>query len=266
MPYFTLRQPRSVFSCWKIQAGWRSMFRTMAAASTQAICRRITLESKSWANGRRGSAGMCRSIVNPVVGRISSSPGRTVREGEQNMMVPKTIKVMIVDDHPVVRGGLKKMLPVFDDLELTGEAENGSAALDCLRQNIPDVILMDIQMPGMNGILATRAILEQYPQIKIIMLTSFPTEDLIQEALDAGATGYLLKNAPIDTIADAIRSAYAGQSTLAPEATNALLRMKSTPSKPGQDLSRRELDVLALSVEGLSTAEIAQRLVISTST
>lgn len=182
------------------------------------------------------------------------------------MMVPKTIKVMIVDDHPVVRGGLKKMLPVFDDLELTGEAENGSAALDCLRQNTPDVILMDIQMPGMNGILATRAILEQYPQMKIIMLTSFPTDDLIQEALEAGATGYLLKNAPIDTIADAIRSAYAGQSTLAPEATNALLRMKSTPSKPGQDLSKRELDVLALIVEGLSNEEIAERLVISPST
>src|SRR5512138_1442182 len=123
MPYFTLRQPRSVFSCRKIQAEWRSMFRTMAVASTQAICRWITLESKSWANGRRGSAAMCRSIVSPVTGRISPSPGRGEREDEQTMTVPKTIKVMIVDDHPVVRGGLKKMLPVFDDLELTGEAE-----------------------------------------------------------------------------------------------------------------------------------------------
>jgi two-component system, NarL family, response regulator LiaR len=182
------------------------------------------------------------------------------------MMAPTPIKVMIVDDHPIVRGGLKKMLPVFDDLELTGEAENGQAALACLHQNVPDVILMDILMPVMNGILATRAILAQYPQVKIIMLTSFPTDDLIQEALEAGAIGYLLKNAPIDMIAGAIRSAYAGQSTLAPEATNALVRSRAFPPKPGSDLSKRELEVLALIAEGLSNEEIAERLVISPST
>jgi two-component system, NarL family, response regulator LiaR len=200
------------------------------------------------------------------MGPMSLSPGPAGQEAEKNMMVPKTIKVMIVDDHPIVRGGLKKMLPVFDDLELTGEAENGQAALDCLRQNMPDVILMDILMPVMNGILATRAILAQYPQVKIIILTSFPTDELIQEALEAGAIGYLLKNAPIDTIADAIRSAYAGQSTLSPEATNAMFRMKRIQPKPGHDLSKRELEVLALIVEGLSNEEIAERLVISQST
>ncbi len=176
------------------------------------------------------------------------------------------IKVMIVDDHPVVRDGLKNMLLVFDDLELIGEAENGSTALAGCRQHIPDVILMDILMPGMDGILATRAILDQYPQVKIIMLTSYPKDDLIQASLEAGAIGYLLKNASIDTLAGAIRSAYSGQPTLAPEATKALIRIKTGPLKPGGDLSRRELEVLALIVEGLSNEEIAERLMISPAT
>src|SRR5580765_2350277 len=107
----------------------------------------------------------------------------------------KTIKVMIVDDHPIVRDGMKNMLMVFDDLEFTAEAENGRAALARLRQGLPDVILMDIVMPEMGGIPATRAILEQYPQVKIIMLTSYPEDDLIQESLEAGAMGFQLKNA-----------------------------------------------------------------------
>ena len=123
----------------------------------------------------------------------------------------KTIKVMIVDDHPIVRDGMKNMLMVFDDLEFTAEAENGRAALAGLRQGLPDVILMDIVMPEMGGIPATRAILEQYPQVKIIMLTSYPEDDLIQESLEAGAMGFLLKNASINTLANAIRSVYAGQ-------------------------------------------------------
>jgi two-component system, NarL family, response regulator LiaR len=176
------------------------------------------------------------------------------------------IKVLIVDDHPVVRDGLKNMLFVFDDLELIGEAENGFGALACCQQNIPDVVLMDILMPGMDGILATRAILDQYPQVKIIILTSYPKDELIQKSLEAGAISYLLKNASIDTLANAIRSAYSGEPTLAPEATKALIRIKTGPLKPGSDLSSREQEVLALIVEGLSNEEIAERLVISPAT
>jgi two-component system, NarL family, response regulator LiaR len=178
----------------------------------------------------------------------------------------KTIKVMVVDDHPVVRDGLKNMLLVFDDLELAGEAENGQAALACCRQNVPDVILMDILMPGMDGIQTTRAILEQYPQVKIIFLTSYPKDDLVEEALAAGAIGYILKNSTIDAMANAIRAAACGQPTLAPEAMQALIRIKTGPLKLGSDLTKREQEVLALIAEGLSNEEIADRLVISTAT
>jgi two-component system, NarL family, response regulator LiaR len=195
-----------------------------------------------------------------------SSVGQESQENQPNMANIKPIKVMIVDDHPVVRDGLRKMLPVFDNLELVGEAENGQAALAYCRGTVPDVILMDILMPGMNGISATRAILEEFPQVKIIILTSYPGDDMVREALEAGATGYLLKNATIDTIAGAIRSVHAGQPTLAPEAMTALVRTQSGPSKLGSDLSRREQEVLALIVEGLSNEEIAERLVISPST
>ncbi len=175
------------------------------------------------------------------------------------------IKVLVVDDHPVVRDGLKNMLLAFDDLELIGDAENGEAALAFCQEKTPDVILMDIIMPVMDGVQATRAILRQCSQVKIIVLTSFAKEDLVQQSLDAGAIGYLLKNAPIDALADAIRAAYSGQPTLAPEATKALVHTKKTP-RPGSDLSDRELEVLCLIVEGLSNREIAARLAISPAT
>jgi NarL family two-component system response regulator LiaR len=178
----------------------------------------------------------------------------------------KMIKVMIVDDHPVVRDGLKNMLLVYDDLELVAEAENGSAALALCQKTTPDVILMDIIMPGMDGIATTRAVLEKYPGVKVLILTSYPKDDLVQKSLEAGAIGYLLKNAPIDDLANAIRSAYAGHPTLAPEATEALIRAKTSPQIPGDDLSKREKEVLELIIQGLSNEEIAERLVISTAT
>ena len=147
---------------------------------------------------------------------------------------------MIVDDHPIVRDGLKNMLLAFDDLKLVGEAGDGSQAVAYCRQAQPDVILMDMVMPGMDGIAATRAILKDRPRMKIIMLTSFVEDRVVQTALEAGASGYLLKNVPINTLADAIRSVHAGQSMLSPEATSALIRTKTGPHKPGNDLSERE--------------------------
>jgi NarL family two-component system response regulator LiaR len=125
---------------------------------------------------------------------------------------------------------------------------------------------MDMVMPGMDGLETTRAVLDLYPEMKIIVLTSFPQEELVQKTLAAGASGYLLKNTDIDSLPGAIRAAYAGQSTLAPEATEALIQARMAPPKLGRDLSTRERDVLALVVEGLGNYEIADRLVISPNT
>jgi NarL family two-component system response regulator LiaR len=176
------------------------------------------------------------------------------------------IKVMIVDDHPVVRSGLATMLYAFDDFDLIGEAGSGPETLARCQEHTPDVILMDIVMPGMDGLETARAVLAQHPDVKVIMLTSFPEADLVEKALDSGASGYLVKNAPIDTLADAIRAVHAGRSTFAPEVTQALIKTQTGGPKPGHDISQREREVLALVVEGLTNNEIADRLSISPAT
>jgi len=183
-----------------------------------------------------------------------------------NMSEQATIKVVIVDDHPVVRNGIENMLLVFDDIELLGEAESGSDLLAQLQHISPDVILMDVAMPGMDGLETIRAVLAQYPEMKIVMLTTFPEGDVVREALEAGAVGFFTKNTEIDTLANAIRAAHAGQTILAPEAAAALMNTKTRSPELGHDLSKRELEVLALLVEGLSNREIAQRLSISPAT
>jgi NarL family two-component system response regulator LiaR len=178
----------------------------------------------------------------------------------------KTIRVMLVDDHAVVRSGLAAFLLAYDDLELAGEASSGEEALRLCVSLHPDVVLMDLVMPGMDGATATQAIRERCPHIQVIALTSFREEDLIQGALQSGAIGYLLKNVSADELASAIRAAYAGQPTLAPEAAQVLIRATVQLPKAGHDLTEREREILALMVEGLNNAEIADRLVVSRST
>lgn len=176
------------------------------------------------------------------------------------------IRVLIVDDHTMVRRGLATFLKVFEDLELAGEAASGDAAVQLCAQMQPDVVLMDMVMPGMDGAATTRAIRQQYPTVQVIALTSFKEESLVQSALQAGAIGYLLKDVSADELAQAIRAAHAGRATLSPEATQALVRAISQPPALGHDLTPREHEVLALMIEGHGNNEIAEKLVVSSST
>jgi NarL family two-component system response regulator LiaR len=176
------------------------------------------------------------------------------------------IRVLIVDDQALVHSGLRFFLLAYDDLEPVGEAHSGEEALELCEQLQPDVVLMDLMMPGMNGATATRHISERWPQIRIVALTNFQDVDMVRGALEAGAIGYLLKNVTAKELAEAIRAAYAGQPTLAPEATQALIEAVTRPPTPGFDLTPREGEVLALMVEGLSNADIGAQLVIGLST
>jgi NarL family two-component system response regulator LiaR len=176
------------------------------------------------------------------------------------------IRVLVVDDHAVVRNGIRYSLLAYKDIELVGEAANGKEALRMCRGIQPDVILMDMRMPGLDGVDATRAIVELYPQVQVIALTSFQEGNLVQEALQAGAIGYLLKDVEMDALAQAIRAAHAGRSTLAPEAAQALAKTAIQSTRRGHDLTEREREVLALLVEGKSNVEIAEDLAVSLST
>jgi len=178
----------------------------------------------------------------------------------------QTIRVMLVDDHNVVRSGLATFLRAYDDLELVAEAKNGLEAVKLCNEKQPDVILMDLMMPEIDGIAATRAILADHAEIKIIAMTSFEEEELVQGVLAAGAISYLIKNVTSDELAKAIRDAFEGKSTLSPEAARVLIQATRPTKQPLFELTEREQEVLNLVVQGLSNQQIADTLVISLAT
>ncbi len=180
---------------------------------------------------------------------------------------PQTpIRIVIVDDHAMLRKGLAVFLMSYADLKLVGEAANGKDALALCAQHQPDIVLMDLMMPIMDGITATRHIRDKFPNIQVIALTSFGEERLIKHVIAAGALSYLFKKVSAEDLARAIRAAQKGIATYAPEVTEILLQSLQKPKSRFETLTPREHEVLALMVKGMANNEIADLLVISLST
>jgi len=184
---------------------------------------------------------------------------------DKSMTDQEQIKVIVIDDHDMVRRGLAAYFNTYPDIALVGEAGDGMEGVELCLQLQPDVVLMDLIMPRMGGVEATRQIRAQNPHIQVIALTSFQDKSMVQEAIRTGAISYLLKNVNGDNLAAAIRSANAGRGTLSPEVTHDLITA-GNKNQIGENITPRESEVLALMVEGLTNPEIAKRLYISRAT
>ncbi|UCD08017.1 MAG: response regulator transcription factor, partial [Dehalococcoidales bacterium] len=178
----------------------------------------------------------------------------------------ETIRVIVVDDHTVVRSGLGAVLDTSEGMELVGEAGDGEEAIRICENLQPDVILMDLQMPKMDGVEATRIIHERWPQIHIIALTSYKEKEYVEGVLKAGATSYLLKNVSAEELVSAINKVMMDQPSLSPEAAQVLIQTVNEPSQPGIDLTDREREILALMVDGKSNSEISKSIFITQAT
>lgn len=174
-----------------------------------------------------------------------------------------SIRVLTVDDHEIVRQGMAFLLLPFEDIDVVGSAGNGSEALAMCKELKPDVVLMDMVMPEMDGPTVTQTIRKRFPNVQVLVLTSFHDQAKVARAMQAGAIGYLLKGVSIDELAEGIRSAYAGKPVMAPEAMQAIVRASQAGQAVADDLSERELEVLALLVQGKTNREIAEELLIS---
>jgi DNA-binding NarL/FixJ family response regulator len=172
------------------------------------------------------------------------------------------IKVLLVDDHRLVRAGLQSLLDATDDIRVVGAAADGREALELAPRLAPDVVLMDLSMPGMGGVEATRRLLADHPDLQVVVLTSFSDQDQVLDAVDAGAVGYLLKDADPADLLQGVRAAAAGQSPLDPKVARTLLTRRATPA-PQDQLSDREREVLTLVADGLANKQIARHLSIT---
>lgn len=180
------------------------------------------------------------------------------------MTASATIRILLVDDHPVVRAGLSGLLSSQPDFEVVGEASNGLEALDLLEKLKLDVVLMDLRMPQMDGVSAIRQIRAQYPKVQVLVLTTYDTDSEIVRAVEAGATGYLLKDVPREELFRAVRLCARGEAVLSPPIAARLLGRMRGPAE--ENLSVRELEVLSLVAKGFSNKEIARKLKISEAT
>jgi NarL family two-component system response regulator LiaR len=176
------------------------------------------------------------------------------------------VRVLIVDDHPMMRKGLRSFLEITRGLDCIGEAASGEEAIACCAELNPQVVVMDLMMPGMGGVAAIRVLRARHPQVRVIALTSFAEPRLVQEAVSAGAIGYLLKNVAAPELAEAVLAAAEGRSIMGPEAVQALVQIAADPRPIGSDLTARERDVLVLLAKGQTNQEIAQRMSISEAT
>jgi NarL family two-component system response regulator LiaR len=181
-------------------------------------------------------------------------------------MTLSSIRVLIVDDHPMVRTGLARLLEAYDELEVVGAAASGEEALALCHAAAPDVILIDLKLPGLDGLETIRLLKQQHPQVQAVALTSYEDSQMVLAAVQAGARGYLLKTAEGRQVRQAIGAVGAGRTFLMPEAAEALVRVVGQPAAPGADLTEREREVLALLVKGFSNDAIADQLVLSRAT
>jgi two-component system, NarL family, response regulator LiaR len=183
-----------------------------------------------------------------------------MKEKKQN------IRVLLADDHSITRNGLKTIFSLYDDIVLVGEASDGMEAVKICKKNNPDIVLMDLDMPIMDGVAATVIIRKECPRVKVIALTSFIDKKLVNNAIKAGASSYIVKNISTDELIKAIRSTFLGKIILSPQAMKAIVEEIKNPSVKKINLTVREINVLEFLVKGCSNKEIAQKLFISNHT